>query len=214
MTFARDARQHAPATERNRQPILEVLDRVLPSTGSVLEVASGTGQHAVFFAPRLKPRRWLPSDPQPLLRDSIQAWQNHAPADNLHPPLALDVKANSWPVEGGASPPELAEFPITAVVAINLIHIAPWSACEGLIAGCDRILPPGGILYLYGPYKIDGRHTAPSNESFDQYLQSSDPSWGVRDLDDVVKLANSHHLKLLETVAMPANNFSVVFERS
>lgn len=213
MNFSEDLRQNAPATERNREPILEVLKRVLPPTGTVLEVASGTGQHAVFFAPRLSPRRWLPSDPQPLLQQSIKAWQIHSPSDNLHPPLELNVEDNPWPVEGHDLPWELSEFPITAIVAINLIHISPWSACEGLMAGSDRILKPGGILYLYGPYKIGGKHTAPSNASFDEYLRTSNPKWGVRNLDDVAKLAKEYHLELVETVPMPANNLSVVFRR-
>lgn len=211
-----DARQYAPATSRNREPILEVLKRVLPPTGTVLEVASGTGEHAVFFAPRLSPRKWLPSDPNPQLRASIAAWRTRNPASNLYPPLDLDVSAPIWPVEAGASPEWLnSDFntsPLVAVVNINMIHISPWSASLGLMAGAGRLLPPGGILYLYGPFKQGGEHTSPSNIAFDQALRVQNPDWGVRDLDDVVAAANSQHLTLLETYQMPANNLSVVFQ--
>lgn len=154
-----DDRQYAPATQRNREPILAILRQVLPATGTVLEVSSGTGEHAVFFAPRLAPRRWLPSDPNAIARASIAAWQEHEPAKNLDAPITLDAREPIWSVEQQA----LIE-PICAIVNINMIHIAPWSACLGLMAGARRILPTGGILYLYGPYKQGGNHTAPSNQ--------------------------------------------------
>jgi SAM-dependent methyltransferase len=211
MNTSEDARQYAPATERNRQPILELLLQVLPPSGTVLEVASGTGQHAVFFAPRLHPRQWLPSDPNPLLRASISAWAAHSPSDNLYPPIYLDASAPVWTVEDGLLP---NIEPITAIVNINMIHIASWSACLGLMAAAGRILPPKGILYLYGPFKLHGKHTAPSNATFDQSLQAQDPEWGVRDLDDVVAAAQRQQLTLLNTYQMPANNLSVVFQRS
>ena len=207
-----EARQHAPATARNRGPILEVLQRVLPPTGTVLEVASGTGEHAVFFAPRLQPRFWQPSDPNPMMRESIEAWRSDLPAQNLGSPLELDVRALLWPVESDEGDRLLTPEPITAIVCINMIHISPWDACIGLMAGTGRILPSGGVLYLYGPYKQGGQHTAPSNEFFDETLRSQDPEWGVRDLEEVVALAETHNLKLLETVSMPANNLSVVFQ--
>lgn len=208
-----DARRHAPATQRNRDPILAVLERVLPSTGTVLEISSGTGEHAVFFAPRLAPRQWLPSDPDPLSRQSIVAWQTVAPADNLHPPLALDASTHSWPVidPHASLGVDLTEHPITAIVNINMIHIAPWEACLGLMAGAGRLLPQDGILYLYGPFKQGGQHTAPSNAAFDQSLQAQNPAWGVRDLETVVAVAEAAGLRCIETVAMPANNLSVVF---
>ncbi|MGB3312037.1 MAG: DUF938 domain-containing protein [Nodosilinea sp.] len=216
MSTPPDARRYAPATERNREPILAVLQRVLPPTGTVLEVSSGTGEHAVFFAPRLAPRQWLPSDLDPFARDSIAAWQAATPAVNLHPPLALDAAAPLWPIESenlqDALPGlDLQRHPITALVNINMIHISPWSACLGLLAGAGRILPPGGILYLYGPYKQNGQHTAPSNAAFDASLQAQNPEWGVRDLEAVVAAAKAHELALVETIAMPANNLSVVF---
>ncbi|PSR19702.1 SAM-dependent methyltransferase [filamentous cyanobacterium CCP3] len=216
MSTSSDARRYAPATERNREPILAVLQRVLPATGTVLEVSSGTGEHAAYFAPRLAPRQWLPSDLDPGARASIAAWREAAPAANLHAPLALDAAAPLWPVESEnfcdlRPEPDLQEYPITALVNINMIHIAPWAACRGLLAGAGRILPPGGILVLYGPYKQNGQHTAPSNAAFDTSLQAQNPEWGVRDLDAVVAAAKVHHLALVETIAMPANNLSVVF---
>jgi SAM-dependent methyltransferase len=213
----RDLRQYAPATQRNREPILEILTQVLPPMGTVLEISSGTGEHAVFFAPRLAPRQWLPSDPNPIARASITAWQEQAPANNLYPAIALDASEAIWPVEQEPLPEPLQHLSfqkngIRAIVNINMIHIAPWSACLGLMAGARRILPPGGILYLYGPFKQGGQHTAPSNAAFDQSLQAQNPDWGVRDLEQVVAAAQSQNLSLLNTYPMPANNLSVVFE--
>jgi hypothetical protein len=209
MNLSSDARQFAPATQRNRDPILQVLQRVLPASGTVLEVASGTGEHAVYFAPQLPLVRWLPSDANPLCRESIRAWQTHAPAENLLPPIELDVTAATWPVENLQTSPV---SDITAIVSINLIHISPWRAGLGLMAGAGRILPAGGILYLYGPYKQGGQHTAPSNEAFDHSLRSQNPEWGVRDLETVIAAAEAQQLEHLETVQMPANNLSVIFQ--
>ncbi|MBD2499476.1 class I SAM-dependent methyltransferase [Anabaena azotica] len=203
-----DPRKYAPATQRNREPILEVLLQVLPASGTILEIASGTGEHAIFFAPRLSPRQWLPSDPNPELRASITAWTAQFPADNLYPPLELDASQPIWPVELDADLPS----PIVAIVNINMIHISPWSACLGLMAGAGRILPPGGILYLYGPYKQGTEHTAPSNATFDQSLRSQNPDWGVRNLEDVVAAAQEQNLQLQKVYQMPANNLSVVFQ--
>ncbi|MDF5719140.1 MAG: DUF938 domain-containing protein [Rhizonema sp. PD37] len=214
MNSANDHRQYAPATQRNREPILEILLQVLPPTGTILEVASGTGEHAVFFAPHLIPRKWLPSDPNPISRDSIIAWAAHFSSNNLYPPIDLDVRAPIWSVEKEAfAHRELNNSPIAAIVSINMIHISPWSASVGLIAGANRILSPGGILYLYGPYKKGGKHTAPSNAAFDESLRAQNPEWGIRDLDEVVAAADTQHLTLLETYQMPANNLSVVFQR-
>ncbi|MBW4555278.1 MAG: DUF938 domain-containing protein [Trichormus sp. ATA11-4-KO1] len=208
MNTPEDTRQFAPATQRNREPILEVLLQVLPKNGTILEVASGTGEHAVFFAPRLSPLQWLPSDQNPQLRASIIAWAEQCPSDNLYPPLELDASTPVWPVEEDAS----LYSPIVAIVNINMIHISPWSACLGLMAGAGRILPPGGILYLYGPFKQNGEHTAPSNIAFDQSSRAKNPEWGVRNLEDVVAAASAQNLKLKATYQMPANNLSVVFE--
>ncbi|NJR38044.1 MAG: DUF938 domain-containing protein [Leptolyngbyaceae cyanobacterium CSU_1_4] len=209
-----DNRQYAPATERNREPILNVLREVLPPTGTVLEISSGTGEHAAYFAPRLSPRRWIPSDPNSLARASIAAWQQEVTANNLYPPIALDASEGRWVVE---MPEALEDFdwgnyPIRAIVNINMIHIAPWSACLGLMAGAGRILSAGGILYLYGPFKQNGQHTAPSNAAFDESLQARNPEWGVRDLEAVVAAAQVENLSLKKIYPMPANNLSVVFQ--
>ena len=197
-----DPRLHAPAVARNREPILAVLRRVLPSTGLVLEVASGSGEHAAFFAAALPQLTWQPSAPDPRARASIAAFRDTGAAPNLLPPLDLDVIAAAWPVTGAA-----------AVVCINMIHIAPWSACEGLVAGAAHALLPGGVLYLYGPYKEEGRHTAPSNAAFDADLRARDPRWGVRDLGAVAALARRGGFAHEETVTMPVNNRSLVFRR-
>lgn len=199
-----DARQYAPAIERNREPILEVLRQVLPPTGTILEIASGTGEHAVYFAPRLAPRKWLPSDTNPVALASIAAWRQYCACDNLYPPITLDVCDSNWAVE----------TEIDAIACINMIHIAPWAACLGLMAGAKRHLPPGGILYLYGPFKQAGEHTAPSNAAFDASLRAQNPQWGIRDLDEVATVAQSANLSLIRTVAMPANNYSVVWQKT
>ena len=193
-----DARKHAPATERNRAPILEVLRRALPGEGVVLEVASGTGQHAAFFAEAFPGLTWQPSDPDPELRASIRAWT--AGIGNVLPPLALDASAGDWPVERA-----------DAVVCINMIHIAPWEAGLGLFQGAARLLPAGAPLLLYGPFLRDGRHTAPSNAEFDASLKARNPAWGVRDLGAVERAAAS--FTLADVVDMPANNLTVVLRR-
>ncbi|MCA9688690.1 MAG: DUF938 domain-containing protein [Myxococcales bacterium] len=197
-----DARRSAPATQRNREPILEVLTRVLPAAGVVLELGSGTGEHAVFFAANLPGLVWQPSDPSAEARASVEAWRAHAGVANVRPALELDARADAWP-----------GVVADAVVAINVIHISPWETCEGLLRGAGRVLGPGGVLYLYGPYRRGGRHTAPSNEAFDLDLRARDPSWGVRDLEAVVELAERRGLSLAEVVEMPANNLSVVLRR-
>jgi len=208
-----DARQYAPATQRNSEPIIEVLLQVLPESGTILEIASGTGEHAVFFALKLSPRLWLPTDANPQLRASIAAWAEHFGCSNLYPPLELDVRELVWAVENRTFD-WLNKEPIVAIVNINMIHISPWSACLGLMAGAGRILPAGGILYLYGPFKQGGEHTAESNAAFDKSLRAQNPEWGVRDLDDVVAVASAQNLTLKQIYQMPANNLSVVFERS
>ena len=203
-----DLRQFAPATQRNRAPILAVLKQVLPPTGTVLEVSSGTGEHGAFFAPALA-RPWLPSDPNPVARDSITAWRAHEPSDYLLPPLALDARDPHWPIEQPDSQPEP---PITAIVNINMVHISPWAACLGLMAGAGRILPADGLLYLYGPFKQLGIPLAASNAAFDQSLKAQNPEWGLRDLEAVIAAAQAAGLVWIETLAMPANNLSVLFK--
>jgi hypothetical protein len=198
-------KQFAPATTRNRDPILAVLKQILPPTGTVLEIASGTGEHAVYFAPHLRPRHWVPSDVNPASLESIRAWQGEFPCEVLYSPLEIDVISDHWW--------QKVETDLSAIVCINLIHIAPWSACEGLMKGAEQLLPAGGILYLYGPFKQEGVHTAASNASFDESLQQQNPEWGVRNLEDVVSLGKAHQLELQDVIAMPANNLSVVFRR-
>jgi cyclopropane fatty-acyl-phospholipid synthase-like methyltransferase len=193
----------APAAARNRDPILAVLREVLPATGTVLEIAAGTGEHAVHFAAALPRLFWQPTDPDEHARASIAAHAAAAGLANMLPALALDASAAVWPV-GHAD----------AIVSINMIHIAPWHATEGLMAGAARLLPRGAPLYLYGPYRVHGEHTVPSNAAFDESLRARDPAWGVRDLDEVVALAAGHGHRLERTVAMPANNLSVVFRRN
>jgi SAM-dependent methyltransferase len=198
-----DHRSHAPATARNREAILAVLERLLPPSGLVLEVSAGTGEHAAFFAAALPHLIWQPTDLDERALLSIAAHRQAAGLDNLRPPQTLDAASPDWPV-----------LRADAVVCINMIHIAPWAACMGLMAGTARTLPPGGLFYLYGPYKEGGAHTAESNLRFDLDLRLRDPLWGVRNLEDVVALAAEHGLQHSETVTMPANNRSVVFVRS
>jgi SAM-dependent methyltransferase len=197
-----DPRQYRPHVARNRDPILDVLKRVLPERGVVLEIASGSGEHAAYFARALPSLTWQPSDPDKEALTSIAAHRDDVALANLLTPLQLDVTAAAWPVAHAA-----------AILCCNMIHIAPWAACEGLLAGAERTLKHGGILYLYGPYKVGGTHTAPSNAAFDADLRGRNPAWGIRDLDEVTALAGRHHLALVETVAMPANNLSVIFRR-
>lgn len=197
-------KRHAPATERNRSAILEVLRGVLPERGLVLEIASGTGQHAVYFAEHLPGITWQPSDPDGDALASIEGWRAEAGIDNLRPPFALDAHLEVWPLEAAPD----------VVVCINMIHIAPWSACEALVRGAARVLRPGGVLYLYGPYRIGGGFTAPSNEAFDASLRARDPRWGVRDLEAVLALGAAHGLVREAVIPMPANNHSVVLRRA
>ena len=202
MSETSDPRQYRPHVVRNRNPILDVLRRVLPAKALVLEVASGSGEHAAYFAAELPALDWQPTDPDPEALASIAAHRTDAGLPNLLPPLFLDVTAKEWPVSH-----------VDAVICCNMIHIAPWAACEGLIAGAARVLTAGGLLYLYGPYKIGGRHTAPTNQAFDEQLQARNADWGIRDLDDVTALAGQCGFALAETVPMPANNLSVIFRR-
>lgn len=192
----------APAVARNRDPILAVLRRVLPPTGLVLEIASGSGEHAVHVAAAMPALRWQPSDPAPAALASIAAHARAAGLANLLPPVSLDAAAPLWPVASA-----------DAIVAINMVHIAPWAATQGLMAGAGRVLPEGGPLVLYGPFTRDGRHTAPSNADFDADLRARDPAWGVRDMATIAEVASGCGLRLSERVEMPANNLILVFRR-
>ena len=191
-----------PAAERNKQPILEVLRRVLPAEGTVLEVASGTGQHAAFFASQLPGLTFQPSDIDDENLASIRAWVDEARLSNLRPPLKLDVTQPDWGVGT-----------FEAIFNANMIHIAPWACCVGLVAGAGRHLAPAGVLVMYGPFRVGGTHTAPSNAEFDASLKTRDPRWGVRDSEAVTALAEEAGLKLQERVPMPANNQTLIFTR-
>jgi SAM-dependent methyltransferase len=196
------AARAAPAATRNRDPILGVLRDYLPPSARVLEIASGTGEHAVWFSRALPTLTWQPTDQDEAALLSIAAWRDTAGLPNLLPPLHLDAAAASWPVAQA-----------DAVVAINLVHIAPWETTQGLIAGAARVLTPGGLLFLYGPFREKGMHTGAGNAAFDADLRARNPSWGVRDLDEIAALALPLGLDAPERIVMPANNLSVVFRR-
>jgi SAM-dependent methyltransferase len=191
-----------PAPERNKEPIRELLARVLPARGRLLELASGSGQHAVYFAAAFPGLVYQPSDPDPAHVASIAAYVAEAGLSNLLPPLALDVCADAWAVD-----------PVDAVFNANMVHIAPWEAAEGLMRGVGRVLRPGGVLALYGPFKLGGEHTAESNARFDADLRARDPRWGVRDAEAVEALAEAEGLRPTARARMPANNFVLTFEK-
>jgi Protein of unknown function (DUF938) len=192
----------SPSAERNKSPIAEVLKRVLPGHGVVLEVSSGTGQHVVHFAREMPHLTWQPSERDEASLQSITHWVAAEALPNIRAPLRLDVADQPWLV-GSA----------VAVVCLNMIHIAPWSAAEALIRGAEAAVSQGGILFLYGPYRRNGQHTSPSNAVFDEQLRSQDPEWGVRNLEDVARCAKAHGFGEPETHEMPANNLSVVLRR-
>ncbi len=198
-----DGRWVAPAAERNKGPILEVLQRVLPARGLVLEIGSGTGQHVVHFAKALPQLSWQPSDPDPENRRSIALWSRVEELGNVNSPLALDARERPWPVDTA-----------DAIVCINVVHVSPWAATLALFEGARNLLPREGVLILYGPYRRSGRHTAPSNEKFDADLRAHDPEWGVRDVDELREVAARAGFALAEIVDMPANNFSLVFRKA
>lgn len=193
----------APAAARNRDAIREVLGRVLPASGTVLEVASGSGEHAVYFAAAFPGLVWQPSDPDGAARRSIAAHAQAAGLGNVLHPSCLDAASDRWPLERA-----------DAIVCINMVHIAPWAATEGLMAGAARILPEGGVLVLYGPFREGGRFEAGSNAAFDAGLRARDPAWGVRDLEAVSGIARGHGLRLDARIAMPADNLGVVYRRT
>ena len=194
-------RRHAPATLRNRAPIATILAQLLPDAGRVLEVASGSGEHCAYFAEHFPRLEWQPSDPDPDALASIAAWCEGLA--NVRPPIALDAAAAIWPV-GHAD----------ALLCVNMVHISPWEATLGLMAGAGRLLPQGAPLILYGPYREAGVPTAPSNEEFDQSLRARNSAWGLRLLEEVVAAAEAHGLGFDRRVPMPANNLIVAFRRS
>ena len=193
-------KRHAPAAERNREPIAAALSEVLPEGGLVLEVASGTGEHAVHLAAAFAALEWQPSDPDPEALASIRAWRGEAALANLREPLRLDAAADSWPLERA-----------DAILCINMVHISPWAATVGLMRGAGRLLAPGAPLILYGPYRRAGVPTAPSNEAFDASLKARDPEWGLRSLETVTAEAERNGLRFDRLFEMPANNVTLVF---
>jgi cyclopropane fatty-acyl-phospholipid synthase-like methyltransferase len=197
-----DGRIVSPSAERNKAPIAEVLLRVLPAQGNVLEVSSGTGQHVVHFAQAMPHIRWQPTERDAESLKSISSWLGQANCPNVNAPVYLDVHDPVWPVDR-----------VAAVVCINMIHIAPPSATQALLQGAGRVTTAGGIVFLYGPYMRQGRHTAPSNEAFDQSLKARNPQWGVRNLEDVALTAAAAGFELQSIHDMPANNLSVVFRK-
>lgn len=196
------ARRHAPAAARNREPILAVLGEVLPARGLVLELASGTGEHALHFARAMPALDWQPSDPDEGARGSIAAWREAEGTANLRAPVALDAAAADWPVDRA-----------DAIVCINMVHISPWAATEGLMRGAGRVLPAGGPLVLYGPYRRPGRELEESNAAFDADLRRRNPQWGLRELTAVEDCAREQGLALESVVEMPANNLTLVFRK-
>ncbi|MFT3768778.1 MAG: DUF938 domain-containing protein [Minicystis sp.] len=195
-------KRYAPATLRNREPILEVLRPLLRPGARVLEIAAGSGEHAVFFAGHMPEVIWQPSDLDPEALASIEAHRAEAALPNLRAPIPID-----------ASRGDLGDAAFDLIFSANMIHIAPWAACEGLIRGAGRALPPGGTLFLYGPFRIAGEPFAPSNAAFDESLRDRNPAWGVRDLDAVTALAEAAGFTRAAVVPMPANNHSLVFQR-
>jgi SAM-dependent methyltransferase len=200
---AMDLRRNAPAAERNRAPIEAVLREELPGAGRVLEVASGTGQHATWFAAAFPNLIWQPSDPDPGALASIAAWRAEAGLGNLLAPILLDADRDPWPVAAA-----------DAILCINMVHISPWTATLGLLRGAGALLPSGAPLILYGPYRRDGVPTAPSNESFDASLKSRNPDWGLRALETVTAEAETQCLHFDRLVEMPANNVTVIYRRT
>lgn len=199
----RAEKRHAPATLRNRDTIAAVLADWLPATGTVLEVASGSGEHVVHFAAAFPHLNWQPSDPDPAGLTSIAAWRAEAGLANIAPPLALDAAADVWPIAHA-----------DAILCINMVHISPWGATLGLFAGAARLLASGAPLILYGPYIEPDVPTAASNRAFDASLRTRDPAWGLRNIDQVKTAAATADLAFAERCAMPANNLMLLFRRS
>ena len=198
-----DRRIYSAACERNREALLDVIRRVFPARGRVIEIAAGTGMHALHFSRHLPNLEWVPTDPDGEARESIDAWSWEADLPNLQPARTLDTREEHWDV-GEAD----------AILCSNMIHIAPWASCIGLFRGADHILRDGGVLVTYGPYRFPGREPVPSNESFDESLRARNPEWGVRSIDDVTQVARDWGFSRQETVPMPANNHSIVWARA
>jgi len=193
-------KQNYPATERNRDVILNVLKQHLPEHGLVLEIASGSGEHITYFAPQLPNLRWQPSEPDTDLRESILAWMAELNSDNILNPLPINVLDENWDIEK-----------VDAIFNANMIHISKWAVCKGLMKGAGKVLKAGGLLLLYGPFIREGVATAPSNLKVNDSLKQQNPEWGVRQLEDVIAEAEKNNIGLKEIIEMPANNLLVVF---
>ena len=201
---AAEERRSAPHVARNADPIVQVLEGILPESGLVLEIASGTGEHALHFARAFPHLLFHPTDADPVALRSVEAWRTAEGAPNLLAPTPLDaVEPDRWPVDEAA-----------AILCINMVHISPWEATLGLMKGAGRLLPQGGLLYLYGAYRQQGVETAPSNEAFDRSLKERNPAWGLRQVEDVAQAAEAEGLRLESVTPMPANNLSLVFRKS
>ena len=203
-----DILRKSPAAERNSGAILNLLKCILPTTGTVLEISSGTGQHAAYFSSVLAPRLWQPSEFDPALINTIHSWRKHSNSDYFLSPIILDVCKNIWPVE--KSKPKT---PVTSIVNINMIHIAPWEACLGLLSGAGRVLQKDGILYIYGPFKHGHKHNSLGNKKFDLSLKEKNTRWGIRNIEDIEKAAINNNLLLEKIEEMPVNNKSLVFRK-
>jgi SAM-dependent methyltransferase len=203
MSAFADPRRSAPSALRNRDPILDVLRRELPAAGTVLEIASGSGEHVLHFARHLPHLTWQPSDPSAEARASIAAWIADEDPSNVRVPIDLDASMTPWPVDEA-----------DAIIAINMVHISPWQATTGLMRNAGRTLPAGGLLFLYGPYRREGHAFAASNAAFDADLRRRDPEWGIRDVADMGIEAGANGIVLTDIVEMPANNLSLIFRRS
>ncbi len=201
--FVSDRRIYSAACERNREALLDVLRRVLPRQGRVIEIAAGTGMHALHFARNLPALEWVPTDPDSEARASIEAWRLDAQIENLQPAQKLDTREHPWDI-GEAD----------AILCSNMIHIAPWESAVGLFRGADRMLVESGVIVTYGPYRFPGRDAVPSNENFDASLRARNPEWGVRSIDDVTQVAQDWGFTRQETVSMPANNHSILWSRA
>ncbi|HEY8435176.1 MAG TPA: DUF938 domain-containing protein [Sphingomicrobium sp.] len=199
---AQGSRRSAPAALRNREPIAEVLAEWLPATGLVLEIASGTGEHVIYFAERFPALEWQPSDIHPDALASITAWRSASDERNLRSPIVIDAASPDWPIDRA-----------DAILSINMVHISPWKSALGLLDGANRLLPSGAPLILYGPWMKQGVATASSNLAFDADLKRRDPEWGLRMVEDFAAAAEERDLKLVDTRAMPANNMMLLLRR-
>ncbi len=204
-----DQRIFSPSTARNKEPIYLCLEERLPESGTILEIASGSGEHAAFFSPLLPRLNWQPTNLDEQQLQSARSWRNIAKCQNILEVLRLDATESTWPVEQE----NYAHGPIAGLFNANMIHIAPWQVCEGLFAGAGRVLNGGGALFLYGPFKIDGKHTSDSNIQFEKWLTDQNPEFGVRDIEKVSELALANGLEHIESCIMPSNNFVQVFKK-